>query len=87
AGRTEGLVDILLQFRRFARRLGRKNCFEHRAFLGRRGGGHELGQVRLGPARLAHCMRWIGQVETALELMIDRALKRFTHGSLLADKQ
>lgn len=55
--------------------------------LGRRGGGHELGQVRLGPARLAHCMRWIGQVETALELMIDRALNRFTHGSLLADKQ
>jgi acyl-CoA dehydrogenase len=55
--------------------------------LGERGGGHRLGQVRLGPARLAHCMRWIGQVEIALELMIDRATKRFTHGSLLSDKQ
>lgn len=55
--------------------------------LGERGGGHRLGQARLGPARLAHCMRWIGQVETALEMMIDRAMKRYTHGSYLADKQ
>ena len=55
--------------------------------LGRLGGGHELGQVRLGPARLAHCMRWIGQIEFALEKMIDRATKRFSHGSLLSDKQ
>jgi acyl-CoA dehydrogenase len=55
--------------------------------LGRLGGGHELGQVRLGPARLAHCMRWIGQIELALEMMIDRAQKRFSHGSLLSEKQ
>jgi acyl-CoA dehydrogenase len=32
-------------------------------------------------------MRWIGQVETALEMLIDRATKRFAHGSLLAEKQ
>jgi len=55
--------------------------------LGRVGGGHELGQVRLGPARLAHCMRWIGQIEMALEMMIDRAQNRFSHGSLLSEKQ
>ena len=55
--------------------------------LGRLGGGHELGQVRLGPARLAHCMRWLGQIELALELMIDRAQKRFSHGSMLSEKQ
>ena len=55
--------------------------------LGRLGGGHELGQTRLGPARLAHCMRWLGQIELALELMIDRAQKRFSHGSLLSEKQ
>ena len=55
--------------------------------LGERGGGHKLGQVRLGPARLAHCMRWIGQIETALEMLIDRAQKRFAHGSLLSEKQ
>ncbi len=55
--------------------------------LGGRGEGHKLGQARLGPARLAHCMRWIGQAEVALEMLVDRALNRFTHGSLLADKQ
>ena len=57
------------------------------AMLGERGGGHKLGQVRLGPARLAHCMRWIAQTEVALELMVDRATKRFAHGSLLSEKQ
>ncbi|MBD3647337.1 MAG: acyl-CoA dehydrogenase family protein [Pseudomonadales bacterium] len=55
--------------------------------LGERGGGHKLGQVRLGPARLAHCMRWLGQIETALEMLIERAQNRFTHGSLLSEKQ
>jgi acyl-CoA dehydrogenase len=55
--------------------------------LGGRGQGHLLGQYRLGPARLAHCMRWIGQAETALEMMVDRSLNRFSHGSLLAEKQ
>ncbi len=55
--------------------------------LGERGGGHKLGQVRLGPARLAHCMRWLGEIEMALEMLIDRASKRFAHGSLLSAKQ
>jgi len=55
--------------------------------LGGRGQGHLLGQARLGPARLAHCMRWIGQAETALEMMVERSLHRFAHGSLLAEKQ
>lgn len=55
--------------------------------LGGPGQGHLLGQARLGPARLAHCMRWIGQAETALELMVERSLNRFAHGSLLAEKQ
>jgi acyl-CoA dehydrogenase len=55
--------------------------------LGGRGQGHLLGQYRLGPARLAHCMRWIAQAETALDMMVERALNRFSHGSLLAEKQ
>lgn len=55
--------------------------------LGGRGQGHRLGQARLGPARLAHCMRWIAQCETALDLMVARSLERYSHGSLLADKQ
>ena len=55
--------------------------------LGGRGQGHLLGQYRLGPARLAHCMGWIAQAETALDMMVDRSLNRFAHGSLLAEKQ
>ena len=55
--------------------------------LGGRGQGHLLGQYRLGPARLAHCMRWIAQAEMALDMMVERSLNRFSHGSLLAEKQ
>ena len=55
--------------------------------LGERGQGHRLGQYRLGPARLAHCMRWLGQIETALDLMVARATQRYSHGSLLSEKQ
>ncbi|MGI9604539.1 MAG: acyl-CoA dehydrogenase family protein [Acidimicrobiales bacterium] len=55
--------------------------------LGGRAQGHLLGQYRLGPARLAHCMRWIAQAETALDMMVARSLDRFSHGSLLAEKQ
>jgi len=46
------------------------------AILGGRGQGHRLGQARLGPARLAHCMRWIGNAEIAHELPSGRALSR-----------
>lgn len=55
--------------------------------LGGRGNGHRLGQYRLGPARLAHCMRWIAQAESALNMMVDRSLTRYSHGSWLAEKQ
>jgi acyl-CoA dehydrogenase len=41
----------------------------------------------VGPARLAHCMRWLGQIELALEMMVDRAQKRYSHGSFLSEKQ
>lgn len=57
------------------------------SLLGGRGDGHRLGQSRLGPARLAHCMRWIGQVEYALDLMVERARSRYSHGSYLSEKQ
>ena len=55
--------------------------------LGGRGNGHRLGQSRLGPARLAHCMRWIAQAETALDMMVERSITRYSHGSTLAEKQ
>ena len=58
-----------------------------RQMLAERGHGHLLGQARLGPARLAHCMRWIGQTEQALEMLIDRAERRQLHGAPLAEKQ
>jgi acyl-CoA dehydrogenase len=49
------------------------------AVLGGRGNGHLLGQARLGPARLAHCMRWIAQAETARMLVSGR--ERQLHGA------
>ena len=55
--------------------------------LGGRGQGHLLGQYRLGPARLAHCMRWIAQAEMALNMTVERSLERYSHGSILAEKQ
>ena len=65
-----------------------ENCVvSDAALFGGRGQGHRLGQVRLGPARLAHCMRWIGNAEVALEMSAKRALERELHGGVLADKQ
>jgi alkylation response protein AidB-like acyl-CoA dehydrogenase len=54
--------------------------------LGERGGGFVLAQKRLGPGRIFHCMRWLGQMQRALELMCARANERYVHGSLLAQK-
>ena len=51
------------------------------------GDGFLLAQKRLGPGRLHHAMRWIGQAQRAFEMMCERALSRDSHGSKLADKQ
>ncbi|MGD9913218.1 MAG: acyl-CoA dehydrogenase family protein [Rhizobiaceae bacterium] len=53
--------------------------------LGEEGAGFAIAQARLGPGRIHHCMRTIGQCELALELMCDRALTRSTYGKKLAD--
>jgi acyl-CoA dehydrogenase len=45
-----------------------------------------MGQKRLGPGRIFHSMRWLGQAQRAFELMCDRALNRYAHGSMLADR-
>lgn len=53
--------------------------------LGGEGQGFALAQARLGPGRVHHCMRTIGQCELALEMMCERALERSAFGKRLAD--
>jgi len=57
------------------------------ALLGAPGAGFLLSQVRLGPARLAHCMRWIGVAQRALDIAAERARERETFGEPLANRQ
>jgi acyl-CoA dehydrogenase len=54
--------------------------------LGGWGEGFSLAQDRLGPGRIHHCMRAIGQCELALELACERALERRAFGRALADQ-
>jgi acyl-CoA dehydrogenase len=55
--------------------------------LGEPGEGFRIAQKRLGPGRIHHVMRWLGQMQRAFELMCSYALEREAFGSRLADKQ
>lgn len=49
------------------------------------GRGFEISQVRLGPGRIHHCMRSIGQAEKALDLLLERATEREAFGKKIID--
>ncbi|WP_207536904.1 acyl-CoA dehydrogenase family protein [Sabulicella rubraurantiaca] len=51
------------------------------------GDGLKMTQIRLGPARLTHCMRWGGLGRRCLEIALDRAETRSAFGQKLADKE
>jgi len=55
--------------------------------VGNPGDGFTLAQQRLGPGRIHHAMRWLGQSKRAFDMLCERAVSRYTHGSLLAEKQ
>jgi acyl-CoA dehydrogenase len=55
--------------------------------LGEPGDGFRLAQKRLGPGRIHHVMRWLGQMQRAFEHMCSYALEREAFGGPLADKQ
>ena len=61
-----------------------RDCFVGAdAVLGEVGEGFRYAQVRLGPARLTHCMRWLGVARRALDIALDRAARREVFGSRL----
>ncbi|GIH95597.1 acyl-CoA dehydrogenase family protein [Planobispora siamensis] len=55
--------------------------------LGPRGQGFVIAQRRLGPGRIFHCMRWLGQAQRAFDLMCRRLHDRSAFGQPLANKQ
>jgi acyl-CoA dehydrogenase len=55
--------------------------------LGRPGEGFRLMQQRLGPARLTHCMRWLGAAQRALDVAVPYSRQRQAFGKALAEHQ
>jgi acyl-CoA dehydrogenase len=55
--------------------------------IGERGQGFLIAQARLGPGRIHHCMRWLGQARRAFDMLCERALQREAFGKKLASHQ
>lgn len=55
--------------------------------VGEEGQGFMLAQQRLGPGRIHHAMRWLGQAQRAFDIMCERVVSRRVAGGLLKDKQ
>ncbi len=58
---------------------------DEEAVLGEVGEGFRYAQVRLAPARLTHCMRWLGAARRALDIALDRANEREAFGQRLGE--
>jgi acyl-CoA dehydrogenase len=57
------------------------------ALLGMRGAGFVIAQQRLYPGRIHHCMRWLGVARRAFDMLCERSLYRYAHGSTLSKHQ
>ncbi|MBB3358038.1 MULTISPECIES: acyl-CoA dehydrogenase family protein [unclassified Novosphingobium] len=55
--------------------------------LGQAGEGFKYAQIRLSPARLSHCMRWLGACQRANEIASDYANRRMAFGKPLIDHE
>jgi len=55
--------------------------------LGPRGGAFVVAQTRLGGGRIHHAMRTVGVCQKAIDMMCERAVSRYTQGSILASKE
>ena len=55
--------------------------------LGEIGRGFKYAQVRLCPARLTHCMRWLGAAQRAHDIAVDYARKRSAFGRLIGEHE
>jgi acyl-CoA dehydrogenase len=63
-----------------------ENCVvDDDAVLGAVGEGYRYAQVRLAPARLTHCMRWLGLARRAHDIALDRANEREAFGAKLGE--
>ena len=63
-----------------------EDCFvADDAVLGAPGEGFRYAQVRLGPARLTHCMRWLGLARRSLDIVLDRIEEREIFGHRIAE--
>jgi acyl-CoA dehydrogenase len=57
------------------------------ALLGAEGAGFLIAQQRLYPGRIHHCMRWLGVARRAFDMLCERSLYRYSHGSTLGKHQ
>jgi acyl-CoA dehydrogenase len=84
--RIERIVDAIDRFPGGHAEVVLDDCWvDDDAVLGEVGEGYRYAQVRLAPARLTHCMRWLGTARRALDIALDRANEREAFGARLGE--